>query len=954
MYPSKKFSVLYLLLFCTTFLVQAQHPVAHRSFRTLDVDDGLSQNTVYSILQDRQGLMWFATKDGLNVYNGLRFRIFNSNNSGLQCNYTTCLFEDHDGYIWVGTDQGLFTYDPVMEKISACTQTTADGTAIDHRIRWIADDGEGHVCVSAEGQGLFHFTGNTLRLDTISTNVWTFLHDGKRMWLSLYEDDLYFVEKGRKRTAFSLPDGSHPFRRAMIHAFLQLGSGELLIGSSTGLYRLSPDGKSVQTMLSDCLVRSLLLRNGKELWIGAEDGLYIWNLQTDEYEHITSSLNDPRFTLADNSIYAICRDREGGMWLGSYFGGVSYLPPQADFFQRYYPHDNLSDFGRHVREFCADPDGTLWIGTEDRGLFRFSPADGSVEHFNDPRLGTNIHGLCRDGDILWVGTFANGLGRLNLRTHRLEKVYRKTDDPHSLNSDYIFSICRTHDGELYIGTISGLMRYRRATDDFERLSRPYEFIYNMLEDSEGVLWLATYFGGIYSYDPYTNQWQNYRHRADDATSLPHNKVISIYEDSRHRLWFLTQGYGFCQFHRDTHTFTRYSLDSVIPSNTAFKMLEGNDGNLWLSTSNGLVCFTPEAGFTKVYTKGNGLTTNQFNYQSGWRASDGTLYFGCTNGFVAFNPSAFPVSTDPSPLLLSDFFLFDERVLPGDESPLPQSISRLDEITLSASQNTFSLSAAILSYKSPQTNRIFYRLDGFDDDSLWHEADDDGHIWFSHLSPGRYILHVRGTNSDGVEAEQERILTIRIRPPFYLSLWAWLLYLLAVAVLLWLTYRFWQRRQAEQRQHTLEQLRRQKDMELLESKTEMIANYERLYGRFLQSPFAQKNDDRLNSADQAFIDRLHQVTMLHLHDSGFGQEQLSEAMNMSRASLYRRIKALLHQTPNEYIRTERLKRAAHMLKEGSLTVNEVCYSVGFNSPSYFTKCFNTQFGVNPKDFERKKS
>ena len=953
---AKHTALLLCLLLCATLTTQAQGSASDRSFRTINVDDGLSQNTVYAILQDRQNLIWFATKDGLNVYNGLQCRVFGSNNSGLQCNYTTCLYEDATGCIWIGTDQGLYTYDPVLERISPCTRATADGTVPNHRIRWIADDGEGRVCVSSEGQGLFRYTiaenpahnDAPARLDALTTTVWTFLHDGKQLWLSLYEDDLYTMDKTGKRTAFALPDGSRPFRHAMIHALLRASDGSLLIGSSTGLYRLSPDRRSMETLLADCLVRSLLLRSDKELWAGAEDGLYIVNLQTRQQEHLTTSLTNPRFSLADNSIYAICRDREGGMWLGTYFGGVNYLSPQSDLFRRYYPHDHLSHFGQHVREFCADADGTLWIGTEDRGLFHFRPSDGTVEPMNDVRLGTNIHGLCRVGDTLWVGTFANGLGRMNLRTGRLERHYRKSDDPHSLNSDYVFSICHTRSGELYIGTISGLMRYRPSTDDFERLAQPYEFIYNMLEDSDGVLWLATYFGGVYSYDPYTRRWQHYQHSDSDPHSLSYDKVISIYEDSRHRLWFLTQGHGFCLFHRDTQRFDRFNPDSVIASNTAYRMLEGNDGQLWLSTSNGLVCFTPEDGFTKVYTTGNGLTPNQFNYQSGYKSADGTLYFGCTNGFVAFNPSTFDKQNTASTLLLTDFFLSGRRVQPG-EDVLPQSISVTDEVTLPADQNTFSLHAAVLSYKSPAVNRITYRLDGLDPDSVWHDADPDGRILFAHLPTGHYTLHVRGTNSDGVPVVDERLLSIRICPPFYLSTWAWLIYLTVAVLALWLGMRFWRHRQQELRRRTLEQLRRQKDQELLESKSEMIANYERLYDRFLQSPFAVERNGTLSPADQDFVDRLYQTVTLHLHESDYGQEQLCADMNMSRASLYRHLKSLIGMTPNEYLRTERLKQAAHLLRQGGLTVNEVCYRVGFNSPSYFTKCFHEQFGTLPKDF-----
>ena len=157
-------------------------------------------------------------------------------------------------------------------------------------------------------------------------------------------------------------------------------------------------------------------------------GIYIYNLETDKYIHLTTSESDDRYALSDNAIYTIFKDREGGMWIGSYFGGVNYYPHQYTYFEKYYPRDDMRYLGHRIREFCGSNDGTIWFGTEDKGLFHFNPADGTVTPFRHPALYHNIHGLCIDGDYLWVGTFSGGLNRIHLRTREV-RHYEKARRP---------------------------------------------------------------------------------------------------------------------------------------------------------------------------------------------------------------------------------------------------------------------------------------------------------------------------------------------------------------------------------------------------------------------------------------------------------------------------------------------------------------------------------------------
>lgn len=341
-----------------------------------------------------------------------------------------------------------------------------------------------------------------------------------------------------------------------------------------------------------------------------------------------------------------------------------------------------------------------------QSIFHFNPADGTVTPFRHPALYHNIHGLCIDGDYLWVGTFSGGLNRIHLRTREV-RHYEKGEASNTLNADNIFSIYKSSTGELWIGTTSGLLRYNRKTDDFTRIPEMNKiFVYNILEDCHGKLWLATYSDGVFCYDLPQDKWKQYTRNPDNPNSLPYNKVISIFEDSRKQLWFMTQGAGFCRFRPETDDFIRYDMSQGFPGNTVYKMLEDNNGLLWLTTNKGLVSFHAETGTKHLYTTANGLLSNQFNYQSGYKDKTGTIYLGSVNGFISFNPATFTVNKQISPLVLTDFHQFNKRLPIGEaSSPLSESITLSESIELNADQNTFSLRAAVLNYQAPLSNTI---------------------------------------------------------------------------------------------------------------------------------------------------------------------------------------------------------------------------------------------------------
>ena len=527
-------SILYAImsLLLSTFWAESAAKNPYYYFRTLDIKDGLSHNTVNTILQDRQGFMWFGTKDGLNQYDGLVFRTFQKENSSLGNNFITALHEDAEGNIWVGTATGVYIYNPRLEKFTPFDiPIEGTGETISRTITWIDSDPQKDVWISSDSQGLFHYDIKKNSLKEYSAkigkgalNITRFWFGDNELWVNRYEDNLYHSEDAARFTVFRDAEGEEPFKGAIITTCVKGLHNCIYIGSSNGLAEINLTTRKVRRLLND-YVRNICLRSDTELWVGTEQGIYIYNLQTDKYIHLTTSESDDRYALSDNAIYTIFKDREGGMWIGSYFGGVNYYPHQYTYFEKYYPRDDMRYLGHRIREFCGSNDGTIWFGTEDKGLFHFNPADGTVTPFHHPALYHNIHGLCIDGDYLWAGTFAGGLNRIHLRTREV-RHYEKGEASNTLNADNIFSIYKSSTGELWIGTTSGLMRYNRKTDDFTRIPEMNKiFVYNILEDCHGKLWLATYSDGVFCYDLPQDKWKQYTRNPDNPNSLPYNKCI---------------------------------------------------------------------------------------------------------------------------------------------------------------------------------------------------------------------------------------------------------------------------------------------------------------------------------------------------------------------------------------------------------------------------------------------
>jgi len=477
--------------------------------------------------------------------------------------------------------------------------------------------------------------------------------NNKGVWVFPYSSPFLHINKETKKiTRFNLEDDESLMYHVgeVSDVFLDQYNILLVATSQKGLIAVNTINKTHHILLDKdargepIFVRCIERIDPNTLWIGTESGVYIYHSDTEEVINLRHDDSMPN-SLSDNAIYSIFKDREGCIWVGSYFGGVDYYPISTTVSILFYPFAGNNWVKRKTgsENFVPVQDGNLWIGTEDGGLNLFDPKTGSFLPLPPPlrTLYTNIHALHNDGDDLWIGAFSKGLNRYNLKTGKLV-TYTHSDDPHSITQNSPFALCKDRQGMLWVGTLAGVDIYDEKNDQFRRVEMLKGMsIQDIFEDSNGFIWISTFLDGLYRFNPATKDWKIFVHDISDPGSLPYNKTTAVYEDSKRRLWVATQGGGFGLFDRENETFSTFNSSHGLPNDVVYQIVDDNEGYLWLSTNSGLVRFDPEKGTFKNYTVNNGLKTNQFNYQSSFKTRDGIYLFWIVGiGFVRFSPSSF--------------------------------------------------------------------------------------------------------------------------------------------------------------------------------------------------------------------------------------------------------------------------------------------------------------------------
>ena len=775
-------------------------------FRHYQVENGLTNSTVFCSTQDKKGFLWFGTREGLNRFDGYHFKVFNrfgDNSSAQSYDLIHCLSTDQEGNVWIGGQYGLFRFDEKTERLIRVNDSLIEINYIQR------DNGDNLWFLSLNKVYCYNLRTRQLRsfydADKFLATFICKAEDGT-MWFSTIDGHIKKFDTATQTfTSYDVFSHSPAASSHWIECIRYAGDHQFLIGTTNqGLKSFDETSGQYRDVLiynsdkTTIFVRDILQYGPEEFWLATESGIFIYNTRNRTFTNLRKKFQDP-YSINDNAVYTLCKDSEGGVWVGTFFGGLNYYSRQYSSFQKYFPDNSSNSIsGSAVREICEDQNHNVWIGTEDAGLNKLDPRTGLITQFHPNGRPTdisysNIHGLLADGNDLWIGTFEHGLDRMDLRTNKVYRHYLSGPADNQLKSNFVLSIARTSDGQLVMGSSNGVYYYREKTDDFLRL--PYTpggiFVAYVMEDHEGTIWAGTHGSGVFSYNPRTGAHATWSNTASHKSGAHLGFVNAITEDSQGNLWFATEGDGVWKLSADRQTFSSFTTTAGLPSNFIFKVIEDNNKDVWASTSKGLACLHRGNVPITIYTRANGLLNDQFNYSSGYKADDGKLYFGSVKGMITFQPDDFvPNAYTPSVYITG--FQVDNRELTisQDSSILRQSILFTNKLRLPYDQSSFSLDFTALSFTAPERTEYSYKMEGLD--KTWTYLKSNRKVYFTNLAPGTYTFRVRAATG-GKWGIYEKQLTVEVAPPFWMTTAAYVLYVLVFTALVGYIVRSYHRR-----------------------------------------------------------------------------------------------------------------------------------------------------------------
>jgi ligand-binding sensor domain-containing protein/signal transduction histidine kinase/DNA-binding response OmpR family regulator len=806
-------------------------------FSHLSTGDGLSGSSVNCILKDKYGFLWLGTANGLNKYDGYKFKVFRNkpgSSNTIPDNYISCLFEDKAGVLWIGTSEGITKYNRNDDSF-----TSYGGGAI-------------HAVFESSGDTLWVGTFHGLRVldrkaqkiipagpkDSLlsrieNINISCIYEDSrKHLWIGT-EDGLFLYSKKWKN--IQNIEYNHDLRlkkKSWVTSIIEDKNGIFWIGSENVLYAFSYRNDTLLTRRNDIEIpeeltgRILAISMDKNnlIWAGKENGLIRFNPATGAIAVFQKEVSNEQ-SLSHNSIRSLYIDDREILWAGTFGGGVNKYDKNQFAFgkHRIYSSENPDLISNVVTSFAEDVSGNMWIGTDGGGLFlweinnnRFIPFNpGSKSNYFSGYIITTLR-LSRDRERLWVGTYDQGLIELNTRT-RSARLFNKENG--KLKNNSVNAILEDRKGRLWIGTLGGGISILSNTEtkvESENIE-PLTSVATLFEDTDGSIWVGGFYG-VHIYHPSLKT---------SAYLTPGNSDIDgvvncIFKDSENNIWVGTRTKGIQLFDRATKKFITFSEDQGLANNIVNSIVEDNGGYLWIGTSGGISCFDPRKHTFENYTRQDGLPSNEFTKGTTYISKTGRIFLGTIDGFTTFYPQENKINSTIPPVVITDFQLANKSLPAEMYNPQFKSNSNASpQIILSYDQSDFSIEFAALNFTVPEKNQYAYILEGFDKD--WNYAGYEHKATYTNLDPGEYIFRVIASNNDGIWNKKGTSLRIIITPPFWKTKLAYLFYLLILAGILYLLYREIKARERLKNQILFQKLTAEKMEELNQMKLNFFTN-----------------------------------------------------------------------------------------------------------------------------------
>ncbi|MFO7584215.1 MAG: diguanylate cyclase [Anaerolineales bacterium] len=680
----------------------------------------LAQDSIWSLIEDRDGNIWAGTRDGLSRLDRATGNFYNyhfdaENPRALAGAVVYRVYQDKTGTIWVGTRAGLQRYEPETDDFTLFANDPEDPTTLSHNNVWsMLEDSQGNFWVGTRNGGL-----NLMDRENETFKAYRFNPDNPD---SLSSDRVWFVFEDSSANLWVLTEDA-------------------------GLNLLNPQsGTAIRYLYSASDPFSL--SNDDLFWMTEDRSGALW---------ITS--------------------RYGGV------NRLAPMLQRFGLY-RNIPGDPNSISSNSVYSMFPEGDDILWVGTFGSGLNRVNRKTGQVQVFqpdpDEPGSISNdkIYYIHRDKQgVLWAATSGGGLNRMDPQTGKFTAYRYSADKPNVIGSSFLTTIDDADEGRLWVGTLGfGLNLFNPQTGEMDK---EYEHdpenpnslsegtVYDLEVDSQGRVWIATARGGLELLDPRTDTFTHHREDDENPNSILSDTVHALYLDEEKGMIWAGTSAGLSGLNFNTGEWTNYTVRDGLPNSTIMGIQPGNTGELWISTGKGISRLAIETGLFTNYDARDGLQGDQFQIASSRRGPDGEIFFGGSAGLTFFHPAEIMQNLYAPQAVLTGFYLFNEPVMVGGEI-LPQPIEQTREISLAYDQSVFTFQFAALSYQISSKNQFQYKMEGFDRD--WSPARTTNEATYTNLAPGTYTFMVRAANHDGYWSDTPASIQIEIRPPWWGTWW----------------------------------------------------------------------------------------------------------------------------------------------------------------------------------------
>lgn len=831
-----------LLIIITCFCANGFSQRGKFFFKHITNDQGLPSNKVVCIAQDNIGFLWFGTEKGLCRFDGSSFYNYVNdpgNKHSISNNYINCIFEEpQTGNLWIGTNKGMNYFDVKKQVFLREFKVPAkDSSLFKRSVYSVLLDSQQNLWICTVDGLYVYYKGNempvhfsTSRKNKILGNqVHHLFEDSKHyLWLSTNMGLEVFDQTTKSFKPYELlgepVNAISVYEDSRHNLWVSTAFHGVFLVKNGSIKRYCVENGKLQADN----VRNVLEDEAGNMLFAVRDGggLHYLNYKTDEVSVISPDVFDPG-SLSSGALMYLFKDRFKNIWIGTWRNGLNYIDRNYKPFEHYkinFKPDGL--INNNVRSVFQDSDGDIWIGSTDGGcLSKFNPSARSFTHYrhekNNPYSLGSTYVLAiseaRPGYLL-VGTFKNGMDLFEKRTGRFYHFKSDPSGKNSLRNENVYAIFKDRYDVIWVSTINVLQTFDFEKRTFE-LVNGTSYVRCFLDLNEDEL----YFGGSRGLTIYNRKTKKFRsYRCLDKGEEGNAFVTGIACDRYNNLWLSTFGGGVKYFDTKTKTFVSYREKDGLPSDMACSIEIDSEGNVWISTSEGLSKYNPVENKFKNYDISDGLQGREFERHVSYKTNDGHLIFGGANGFNYFFPSDIKDNPVVPKVALTELKIFNKPVKIGDEdSPMNEYIGHAKELVFNYKQSTISLGFVALNYTSPEKNQYAYMLEGYEKE--WNNVGPNRTATYTNLSAGDYVFKVKASNNDGVWNEQPATIRIKVLPPPWKTWWAYGFYLLCLGMLFYILLKYFNARREFRLQLQISRIEKEKIEELNRIKLQFFTN-----------------------------------------------------------------------------------------------------------------------------------